>query len=461
MKRAFVLTCFALVVPGIDYCCARAADENTATRGRADANWPQFRGSKALGISEEANLPDAWSTNQNVVWKSEIPGRGWSSPIVWDEKIFVTSVINEGKYETAKKGLYFGGDRLKPSPDVHRWMVYCLDFQTGKIAWEKMVHKGVPEITHHIKNSLASETPVSDGKRVYAYFGNLGVFCFDLNGKELWSKKLGSYRTRFGWGTAASPVLHKDRLYVVNDNEENSFLICLDAATGKEIWKVDRDEKSNWATPFIWENGQRTEIVTPGSGKVRAYDLEGKLLWEFSGMSPITIATPFTANGYLYISSGYVMSPQRPVYAIRPGASGDISLKGEDTNNQYIAWFQKQAAPYNPSPLVYGDYLYVLKDRGFFSCLEAKTGKEVYKDQRIGPGANSFTSSPWAYDGKIFCLSEDGDTFVLQAGPEFKLLGKNSLDELCMATPALSQGSLFIRTESKLYRIQKGAKATK
>src|SRR6516164_5109534 len=423
--------------------------------GRADANWPQFRGSKALGTSEEANLPDTWSTTQNVAWKTEIPGRGWSSPIVWDRKIFLTSVINEGKYEAAQKGLYFLGERTKPSTDVHRWMVYCLDVETGRIAWEKMVHKGLPEFAHHIKNSLASETPVTDGKRLYAYFGNRGIFCFDLDGKELWSKKLGKYRTRLSWGTAASPVLYKDRLYIVNDNEEKSFLVCLDAATGKEIWKVDRDEKTNWSTPFIWENGQRNEIVTPGSGKVRSYDLDGKLLWELSGMSGITIATPFTANGYLYISSGYVMSPRRPVYAIRPGAAGDISLQGDEISNQYIAWSQKQGASYNPSPLLYGDYLYVLKDRGFLCCSEAKTGKEIYKVQRIGPGANGFTSSPWAYDGKLFCLSEDGDTFVFQAGPEYRLLAKNSLDELCMATPAIAHGSLFIRTESKLYRIQK------
>jgi outer membrane protein assembly factor BamB len=425
--------------------------------GRADNNWPQFRGSRSLGTAADApSLPETWSTTQNVVWKTDIPGRGWSSPVVWGDRIFVTAVISEGKTEEARKGLYIGGERMKPPTDVHLWKVYCLDFQTGSIRWETTAHKGVPEGTRHIKNSYASETPVTDGERLYAYFGNLGLYCYDLDGKELWSRKLGTYKTRFGWGTAASPVLYKDRLYVVNDNEEHSFLVCLDKKTGSEIWRVDRDEKSNWATPFVWENERRTELITSGTKKVRAYDLDGKLLWELKGMSQITIPTPFAADGLLYIASGYVMNPLRPVYAIRPGAAGDISLKEGETSNAFIAWSYKAAAPYNPSPLVYGDYFYVLRDRGLFSCYDAKTGKPLYTDQRLG--ASAFTSSPWAYNGKVFCLSEGGDTIVIQAGPEFKLLGKNRLEELCLATPAIAHGSLIVRTETKLYRLQQGAK---
>ena len=426
--------------------------------GRADSNWPQFRGAQSLGTAAEADLPETWSTTDNVSWKTDIPGCGWSSPIVWGDKVFLTSVINEGKDEPPRKGLYFGGERNKPSPDIHRWMVYCIDFPTGKILWEKVAHRSVPETSRHIKNTLASETPVTDGERVYAYFGNLGVYCYDLDGKELWTRKIGTYRMKFGWGTAASPVLYKDRLFIINDNEEESFLLCLDKKTGRQLWRTARDEQSNWATPYVWENALRTEIVTPGSGKVRSYDLDGKLLWELKGMSSITIPTPFTAFGLLYVASGYVISPLRPVYAIRPGASGDISLKKDETSNGYIVWYQKTAAPYNPSCLVYGDYFYVLRDRGFLACYDAKTGKEVYGGERIAPGATAFTSSPWAYGGKVFCLSEDGDTFVFQAGPEFKLLGKNSLGELCMATPAIARGSLLIRTESKLYRIQKNGK---
>jgi outer membrane protein assembly factor BamB len=425
----------------------------------ADDNWPQFRGKQA-GVAEGAGYPATWSTSKNVVWKTDIPGSGWSSPIVWGDKIFLTSVISEGKTEAPIKGLYFGGNRVTPPPDVHRWMVYCIDWSTGKILWEKQVHKGVPQSAHHVKNTFASETPITDGERIYAYFGNLGLFCFDLDGKELWSRKFDALPTLFGWGTAASPVLHKDRIYVLNDNEKESVLLALDKVSGKEVWRVERDEKSTWATPFVWEHEQRTEIVTCGKKKVRSYDLEGKPLWELAGMSSLVIPTPFAKSGLLYVSSGYVMDSLRPLYAIRPGAAGDITLKDGETSNRFVAWYHKQAGPYNPSPLVYGDHVYVLYDRGMLNCYDARTGNEVYAKERIDPKANAFTASPWAADGKIFCLSEDGDTFVIQAGPKYALLGKNSLDEMCMATPALARKSLIVRTLSKLYRIQEGAVAS-
>jgi len=420
---------------------------------RAEDNWPQFRGNQA-GVAEGNGCPQSWSATTNVVWKTEIPGSGWSSPIVWGEKIFLTSVIREGQPEKPIKGLYFGGDRLTPPKDVHRWMVYCIDWATGKVLWEREAHKGVPESPHHVKNTYASETPITDGERVFAYFGNVGLFCYDMDGKELWSHKLGAFPTFFGWGTAASPVLHKDRIYVLVDNEKQSYLVAFDKTTGKEVWRVDRDEKSNWATPFVWENPQRTEIVTCGKKKVRSYDLHGKLLWEIGGMSSIVIPTPFAKGDLLYVSSGYVMDPVRPIYAIRPGATGDITLKDGATSNAFVVWYHKQAGPYNPSPLVYGDYLYVLYDRGLLSCFDARTGKEVYTKERIDPKANAFTASPWACDGKIFCLSEDGDTFVIKAGPKYELLGKNSLEEMCMATPAVARKSVILRTLTKLYRIQ-------
>jgi outer membrane protein assembly factor BamB len=418
---------------------------------QADTNWPQFRGASA-GVAEGRGLPDEWSVNKNVLWKIDVPGRGWSSPIVWGERIFLTTVVKDGEFEAAKKGLYFGGERPKPSPDLHHWIVLCLDWNTGKTLWQKEVHKGPPASPVHVKNTYASETPVTDGQRVYAYFGNVGVFCLDMEGKEIWSKKWGSFKMANGWGTAASPVLHKDRLYVVSDNEEKSFLIALEAATGKEIWRVTREEKSNWATPFIWENPQRTELITCGTNRVRAYDLDGKLRWELGGMSSITIPTPSARHGLLYVSSGYVLDKKQPIFAIRPDASGDITLKDDESSNRGIAWSLKKAGPYNPSPLVYGDHLYVLYDMGTLACFDARTGKPLYERQRLGSSAG-FTASPWACAGKVYCLNEDGDTFVVQAGPEFKPVGKNSLDEMCMATPAVLRGNLLIRTLTKLYRI--------
>ena len=424
----------------------------------ADEKWAQFRGPGSMGVAEDPNLPDTWSTTENVAWKTEIPGSGWSSPVVWGDSIFVTSVISTVEGEKPKKGLYFGGER-GAAKDVHRWMVYAVDWKTGKIRWQREVLQSVPQTSRHLKNTYASETPVTDGERVYAYFGNVGLFCFDMNGKPLWSKKWGPFKTRYGWGTAASPVLYKDRIYIVNDNDEQSFILALNKKTGEQVWRADREEGTNWATPYIWENESRTEIITPGTKWVRSYDLNGKLLWQFTGMSSISIPTPFSKYGMVYIASGYVGDQVRPVYAVRPGASGDITLKAGEKSNQYIAWYQPQAGPYNPSPLIYGDYYYTLLDRGFFTCHDAKTGKEIYGKVRIDAGVNAFTSSPWAYNGKIFCLSEDGDTFVIQAGPEFKVLAKNSLDEMCMATPAIARGSLIIRTASKLYRITKGAAA--
>ena len=432
-----------LVISGWFPCTTRAAD-----------NWPQFRGPTGSGVSTNPGLPGTWSAADRVAWKTPIPGRGWSSPIVWGQRIFITTAIQEGgEIEPVKKGLYLGGDRPAPG-ETHRWIVYCLDLASGKIVWEKEVHRGVPQHGHHLKNTLASETPVTDGERVFAYFGNVGLFCFDLEGKPLWSKRWESVPTRFGWGTAASPVLHGDRIYVVNDNDKQSFLVALDTKTGEPIWRVERDEKSNWATPFVWENEKRTEIVTSGTGKVRSCGLDGQLLWELGGMSVITIPTPFAAHGLLYVTSGYVADQRKPLFAIRPGAAGDISLEADQTGNEYIAWCQKKAGPYNPSPIVYGDYLYVLYDMGLLACYHAKTGEEIYGKRRIDPEARAFTASPWAYDGKIFCLSEDGDTFVIRAGPEFELLGKNSLGELCMATPAIVRDGLIIRTESHVFRIK-------
>jgi outer membrane protein assembly factor BamB len=420
----------------------------------ADQPWAQFRG-PAAGVAEGPNLPQSWSSTENIVWKTAIPGRGWSSPIVAGDHIYLTSVIAGTQEEAPKRGLYFGGNRETPPDDEHRWMLYCVDWKSGKLLWEREVHHGKAP-SRHLKNSYASETPVSDGERVYAYFGSVGVFAFDRQGKELWSLPLGPFRMRYGWGTAASPVLHQGRLYIVNDNDEASFLLALDARTGKQIWRVVRDEGSNWSTPFVWEHDGHIEIVTSGTRRIRSYDADGKLLWELGGMSSIAIPTPFSKFGLLYLASGYVGDDVRPVYAVRPGASGDISLKKDESSNQYVAWYHRQAGPYNPSPLVYGDYYYTLLDRGFLTCHDARTGKEVYGKQRIDAAATAFSASPWAYDGKIFALSEDGDTFVLQAGTEFKVLGKNTLDEMCMATPAIYRSSVILRGASNLYRIGKG-----
>jgi outer membrane protein assembly factor BamB len=413
--------------------------------------WPQFRGSLAGVAADDPALPDTWSTTNNVAWKADIPGIGWSSPVVWGDHIFLTTVINSAQQEPPRPGFYLGDWPASGAP--HRWMVYDLDFKTGKVRWEREVSSTPPGQAKHLKNSYASETPVTDGERVYFYFGNAGLFAFDLDGKPVWSKKLGPFKTRNNWGTGASPVLHGNRIYIVNDNDERSFLAAYDTRTGAEAWRVDRAEGTNWSTPFVWVNERRTEIVTAGSDRVRSYDEAGKPLWELTGMSTISIPTPFTRHGLLYLSSGYIADALRPAYAIRPGATGDISLKAGETSNAYIAWSSPTGAPYNPTPIVYGDSYYTLFDRGFFTNHDARTGKEIYGRQRITADASGFTASPWAYNGKIFAMSEEGDTYVIQAGPEFKVLGRNSLNEMTLATPAVAHGSLIVRTASRVYRI--------
>ena len=430
----------------------------------ADRNWPQFRGSSAGVAADDARLPDTWSTTENVAWKIDVPGRSWSSPVVWDNHVFVVTAINVkqpvqtlnavGTYLARSLGGPMTGADISQPVDEHRWVLYDVDFATGRINWERAVHAAVPLQPVHQKNSYASETPVTDGQRVYVYLGYVGLFAFDMTGKPAWSKLMPTPKMRTGWGPASSPVLHDGRLYVVNDNEEQSFIAAFDARTGNEVWRTDRDaEGSNWSTPYVWQNDRRTEIVTTGTKGVRSYDLSGKLLWQLTGMTSIHAVTPFASHGLLFVSSGYFPDSKRPTYAIRPGASGDISLKGDERSNEFIAWSHPTLAPAYPSPLVVGDQYYTLMDRGFLTSNDPKTGEEIYGRQRIAADAGTFSASPWAYNGKLFATSEDGDTFVLQAGREFKVLGRNSLGEMTLASPAVANGSVIIRTATKLYRI--------
>jgi outer membrane protein assembly factor BamB len=423
------------------------------TIASASEQWPQFRGVGAGAAADHPALPETWSRTENVAWTLDVPGIGWSSPVVWDKTIFITSVIRPGPVELPTLGFYNGNSDYSTPTSEHRWMVYAVDFDTGRLRWEREVRRGTPPAGKHSKNTYASETPATDGERLYAYFGGVGLFALDLSGKPLWSKPMDSFNMR-GMGTASSPVVHQNRVYIVNDNDDNqSSLSAYDSRSGDVIWHVKRDEGSNWSTPYVWEHERGTEIVTTGTKKARSYDLNGRLKWELVGLTTFHIPTPIASHGLVFISSGYLGDPVRPVYAVRPGASGDITLAKGQTSNEFIAWSNPRLGTYGTSALVYGDYYYTLMDRGFLVCTEAKSGKEVYARQRITSEASGFSASPWAYNGKIFALSEDGDTFVMQAGPEFKVLGKNSLDEIALATPAIAHGSLIVRTASKLYRI--------
>lgn len=418
------------------------------------ANWPQFRGPGSTGVpADESGRPVSWSATKNIAWKTQIGGRGWSSPIVWDDRAFLTAAHGAAPMGTPRGGFYEGAVESPKPDDERRWVLHCVEVTSGEQVWQTELRRAVPEVGRHRKNTYASETCVTDGERVYAHVGDLGTWCVDLDGKVVWSKHWKPVRTRWGYGTASSPALHGGRLYITNDSEDQSYLVALDKVTGDEIWRVDRDEPTTWSTPFIWESGQRTEIVTMGRERVRSYDTDGTLLWELGKLSSLAIPTPFASEGLLYITSGYMNSEHRPIYAIRPGASSDITLPEGETSNEFIAWSVPQGGPYHPSGLVYRGLYYTLFDRGFFTCHDARTGEEVYGKQRISRETVNFTASPWAYDGKVFCLDEAGTTFVVEAGPEYRLVGQNELGEMCMATPALVPGGLLIRTHANLYRI--------
>ena len=422
----------------------------------ANENWPHFRGpTMNAAVADNPDLPETWSETENVEWVTDVPGIGWSSPVVWGNRVFVTTVTTDGEFEQPKAGLYAPNGRPEPPAVQQEWLVYCLDLESGDVVWRRSVMAGMPTFPRHMKNSYASETPTTDGERVYVRFGELGLYTFDMDGNEVWRLEIPDKQTKSSWGSASSPVLHEDALIIVYDNEEESWIAALDKRTGSELWRTARDEVSSWATPYIWEHDERTEIVTSAVNRIRSYNVDGNLLWEMDGrMSWAAIATPFSSHGLVYVNSGYFRDEHRPAYAIRPGASGDITLAEGEQSNDYVAWYQPKAGNYNTSPLIYGDIYYSLLDRGFFEAYEAASGEPIYGRQRIRVGA-TFTSSPWAYNGKVFALSEEGDTYVIRAGREFEVMGVNSLGEMAMASPAIVGDRLLIRTQSKVYSIRK------
>ncbi len=585
-------------------------------------DWPQFRGPNGSATAADKQLPGQWSIEKNVAWKAKLPGYGWSSPIVWGDKVFLTTAFSEKQrkpqagfggpgefgggrpgggapgggrggpgrfgrpqpgqlvpafmqgvlnltdeqkkkleevqkdtdsklaklltdaqkkqlkeardnpqgrglggfrppqvgqilqpselesvklsdeqkkdYENLQKTVDaslakvfndeqkkqlkemvdgfarggFGG-RQKPPDAVYKLELCCLDRASGEVLWKKTAYEGKPRIPTQASNTYATETPLTDGERVYAYFGMHGVYCYDLKGKQLWKKDLGSYSMAMGFGTGSSPALAEGKLFVQCDNEEKSFLVALDAKTGDEVWRTKRTERTGYSTPLVWKNKVRTEIVCMGSPTVRSYDpATGNQLWELGGMAGQAKASPVAGSELLYVGTGggpggmggrggrggapgggMAGNGNRPLFAVKAGASGDITLKKGESSNAGVAWHQAKAGPQTASPLLYEGRLYILDERGgFLTCLDAKTGEQVYKERLTG--ARGFTSSPWAAGGKIFCLDDAGTTFIVPSGATFKILGKNTLEEMAWSSPAVASHALFLRTVDHLYCIQ-------
>jgi outer membrane protein assembly factor BamB len=454
------------------------------------ADWPQFRGPNGSATATETGLPAEWGADKNVAWKAKLPGYGWSSPIIWGDKVFVTTAVSDKQSKPSGgfggRGGGFGGPggfgRMQKPPDaVYRWEVYCLSAADGKVLWKQTAAERKPAIPKNGTNTYATETPVTDGERVYAYFGMTGVFCYDFAGKLLWKADLGTYPMSMGHGTGSSPALDGGRLFIQCDNEEKSFLVALDAKTGKELWRTARPERTSWSTPLVWKNKERTEVVCVGVPKVRSYDpATGKQLWELGGMTGQSKASPVAGPELLYVGTGGGfggfggpgggrggpggrgpgrfggpggfggMGGGKPLVAVKAGASGDITLKSGAKSNEGVAWSLPNAGPSTPSPLLYDGLLYVLEERGgLVSCYDAKTGKQVYKE-RV-PGARGFTASPLACEGKVFCLDDSGTTHVIQAGPAFKVLGANAVEGMCWSSPSVGGGAVFVRTVDELF----------
>jgi outer membrane protein assembly factor BamB len=430
-------------------------------------NWSQFRGPQGDGQANGAKLPDQWSPENHLAWKVKIPGAGWSQPVVWGDKVFLTTTTSEkqvkpkpGDFGTGAAfggiGLLFGGGSLKKAPtDLHKWHVLCLDRETGKIVWEQIAKEDKPRTPIHYNNSYSTETPATDGERLIAYFGMTGLYCYDLAGKLLWSKDLGSYPTQLDWGSASSPVIHEGLVFIQCDNDKSSFLVALDKHTGDEKWRVTREEQSNWSTPYLWKNEKRTELVTAGGTKMRSYEpLSGKLLWEMAAAGRCSMS-PVATDTLLYVDSGVRLTGQQgAIVAIRPGAEGDISLQGNDTTSSFVAWTAKLSSTRVASPLVLKDCLYVLEQQsGISRCLDAKTGAEHYR-KRI-PGATGFTASPWAAGGKAYFLDQTGQTFVIEPGPALKVLATNKLDDpMFWSSPAIAGNSILFRGNDHLFCVR-------
>ncbi len=422
-------------------------------------NWPMFRGPAASGVLEGQKLPDTWAAEPaaNVLWKVAIPGLAHSSPVVWGDRLFVTTAVSARDDGEFRYGLYGDGTTAADRVVPHQFKLYCLDKKSGKILWERIAFEGKPRSGRHIKSTYANASPATDGSLVLAFFGSEGLYAYDLDGNLKWKKDLGMITTSaynepdYEWGAASSPIFWKDLVIVQADTTTEDFLIALKAATGETAWRTERDEWPSWATPNVYEGPTGAELVTNAPKMIRGYDpATGKELWKLGPSSDITSPTPvFTADRIL-VTSG--RRPVKPLFVLKPGARGDITLKEGQQKSDFVVWHKTGVGPYMPTPIVYQGLIYTLRNDGIFACYDLETGEVVY-EQRLAHRGSGFSASPVAADGKLYVAGEDGDVFLIRAGRTFEQLAMNPMGEVVMATPALSDGRLYVRGLKHLFAV--------
>jgi outer membrane protein assembly factor BamB len=432
-----------------------------ATQKHKTENWPQFRGHNASGIAIGQDLPLHWDvkTGTNILWKRPIPGLGHSSPVVWENKLFITTAVGEGKEAYLKVGRY-GESPDNPEDYIHHYKIYCLDRKTGDIIWEKTSYSGKPKVSRHIKSSHANCTPATDGKHLIVFFGSQGLYCYDLDGKLLWTRDLGYLDAgafdvpEIQWGFGSSPIIYEDKVIVLCDVNNQSFITALELETGKDIWRTLRDENPTWGTPTVHKSEGRTQVIVNGYKHIGSYEVEtGKPIWWMHGGGDVPCPTPVVSNGLVFITNAH--GRMRPIYAIKLEAEGEISLSRDEKSNRYIPWFYPRRGSYQPTPLVLDNLLYIGDNGGILTCYVAETGEQKYRNP-IGGDISSYSASPVAADGRLYFSDEYGNIHVVKAGPTYEHLAVNKMDEICMATPAISGKTLFIRARRNLYAIRKG-----
>lgn len=419
-----------------------------------DVHWPSFRGWGARGVAEGHSTPVQWN-QEDFLWKTPIPGLGHSSPVVWGDRVFVTTAIS-ARDNSVETGMQGGSITSLDDPSVHRWIVYCIDRRTGEIRWERAAHEGVPAVPRHPKSTHANPSVATDGEHVVALFGSEGLYVYDMEGELQWEEDLGTLDAGFfmdpeaQWGYSSSPVIHDGMIILQVDVLTDPFLAALDVEDGREIWRTPRDDVPTFSTPTVHETEDGPVLVVNGFRHIGAYDARtGEELWRLEGAGDIPTPTPVVAHGLAFITSAH--GAGSPIYAIRLSARGDVSLADGESSNEGVAWSRQREGAYMPTPIVYGDELYVVRDTGVLGVYDARTGDELYRT-RLGEGGY-FTASPVAADGKLYFTGEDGDVFVVRAGPDFELLATNRLSEPVLASPAISGGMLLFRTQHHLLAI--------